>query len=204
MQFDETDFIEAPQGKTTLKFLDDKQQARFELGVSMMVYRWDALDIAVENKWGGPDSADKRDWITGVICGAFRSEKVIDVAFIEESLLYAMVDEFDTNVEDDSALPIAAGIIELYKQIDAFDFSGVEQLYLAYQEKQNNKASQRVIKIQEDPLNPDSSSSEDEDSDEGDYEMEEDIMEEQFNLDQEPIVDDDGFELVQKKCNRRN
>lgn len=196
--------VEAPQGANNLLFKDEKQQARFELGVSMMVYKWDALDVAVENQWGGPDSAEKRDWITAIIVDLFKTEKVVETILIEETLLYAMVDEFDTNVEDDSAVFIANGIIELYKQCQALDYSTVESLYLAWQEKQKNKSNKRVVQVKDDPLNPDVSDSEDEE----DYDEEEsqDVdmdVDEQQQTNSEPIIDEDGFEVVQKKGRRR-
>lgn len=196
--------VEAPQGANNLLFKDEKQQARFELGVSMMIYKWDALDVAVENQWGGPDSAEKRDWITAIIVDLFKTEKVVETILIEETLLYAMVDEFDTNVEDDSAVFIANGIIELYKQCQALDYSTVESLYLAWQEKQKNKSNKRVVQVKDDPLNPDVSDSEDEE----DYDEEEsqDVdmdVDEQQQTNPEPIIDEDGFEVVQKKGRRR-
>lgn len=200
----EPDCVEAPQGANNLLFKDEKQQARFELGVSMMIYKWDALDVAVENQWGGPDSAEKRDWITAIIVDLFKTEKVVETILIEETLLYAMVDEFDTNVEDDSAAFIANGIIELYKQCQALDYSTVESLYLAWQEKQKNKSNKRVVQVKDDPLNPDVSDSEDEE----DYNEEEsqDVdmdVDEQQQINLEPIIDEDGFEVVQKKGRRR-
>lgn len=196
--------VEAPQGANNLLFKDEKQQARFELGVSMMIYKWGALDVAVENQWGGPDSAEKRDWITAIIVDLFKTEKVVETILIEETLLYAMVDEFDTNVEDDSAVFIANGIIELYKQCQALDYSTVESLYLAWQEKQKNKSNKRVVQVKDDPLNPDVSDSEDEE----DYDEEEsqDVdmdVDEQQQTNPEPIIDEDGFEVVQKKGRRR-
>lgn len=99
--------VEAPTEAKNLQFEDEKQQARFELGVSMMVYKWEALEVAVANSWGGPSSAEKRDWITAIVVDLFKSEKIVDAATIEETLLYAMIDEFDTNVEDESTVPIA-------------------------------------------------------------------------------------------------
>lgn len=196
--------VEAPQGANNLLFKDEKQQARFELGVSMMIYKWDALDVAVENQWGGPDSAEKRDWITAIIVDLFKTEKVVETILIEETLLYAMVDEFDTNVEDDSAVFIANGIIELYKQCQALDYSTVESLYLAWQEKQKNKSNKRVVQVKDDPLNPDVSDSEDEeDSDEEEFQDVDMDVDEQQQTNPEPIIDEDGFEVVQKKGRRR-
>lgn len=201
---DETAFVEAASGRTNLIFEDDKQQARFELGVSMMVYKWDALDTAVENKWGGPDSAEKRDWITSILVDLFRNEKVVDAILIEETLLYAMIDEFETNVEDDSALPIASEIINIYKQCDMHDYSKVEGLYIEWQNRQKNKIS-RKVQLHNDPLNADISSSSSDDDEEMIYEGEDNRsveIDESSTL--ENMVDDDGFELVQKKGKRRH
>ncbi|CCE91688.1 Tsr2p TDEL_0D01040 [Torulaspora delbrueckii] len=194
--------VEAPTEAKNLQFEDEKQQARFELGVSMMVYKWEALEVAVANSWGGPSSAEKRDWITAIVVDLFKSEKIVDAATIEETLLYAMIDEFDTNVEDESTVPIAVGIIDIYKQCQVQDYSTVEQLYTKWVEKQNSGESAKVITIEEDPLNPDASScdeGDEEDEDEG--EGEEDIeMNDQPSSG--PVVDEDGFELVQKKGRR--
>lgn len=208
MEFDESAYVEAPKGKTSLLFDDEKQQARFELGCSMMVYKWDALDIAVENQWGGPDSAEKRDWITGIIVDLFKSEKLVDVALIEETLLYAMVDEFDTNVEDDSALPIASGVIDVYNACLAGNYQLIEKLYLEWQDREKNKP-QRVIKVTaEDGDSSEDEEDEDEDEDEDvvQYQYEEvdvEMDEENDSKKPEPVVDDDGFELVQKKGKKR-
>ncbi|SCV99403.1 LAFE_0A02410g1_1 [Lachancea fermentati] len=201
--YDVADYVEAPKDVSSLEFKDEKQQARFELGVSMMVYKWDALDIAVANSWGGPDSAEKRDWITGVIVDLFKTGKIVDVGLIEETLLYAMVDEFDTNVEDDSALPIAAGIVRLYRECDALNYSNVERLYVEWQEKQARKTDARIVEVKEDPMNPDVSDSEDDEQEEVPM-LAEDV---EMDIDEpnkpETIIDEDGFELVTKKGRRR-
>lgn len=201
--FDPSDFVEALPNKPNLLFPDEKQQARFELGVSMMVYKWDALDIAVANQWGGLDSAEKRDWITAIIIDLFKDGKIVDVQLIEETLMYAMFDEFETNVEDESALPIAAGIIQIYRQCDAGDYSTVESLYLDWQANANKEPPKKVV--------VEDSSDEDENVEENEGVYEEDVA---MQLDgmqlvdttediDEPIVDEDGFELVQKKGKRR-
>lgn len=202
MEFDETVYVEAGPGAKSLMFNDEKQQARFELAVAMMVYKWDDLEIAVENGWGGPESADKRDWLTAVIVDLFKSEKVIDAAMIEETMLYAMVDEFDTTVKDESALPIAVGIINRYKECAEGNYSVLEELYVKWNEKQKHRHHVKHVHVEEDPLNPDSSVDEEEE------EVEELVDDdEDENMDEsskpEPIVDEDGFELVQKKGGRR-
>ncbi|SCU98621.1 LADA_0H14312g1_1 [Lachancea dasiensis] len=203
---DELAYVEASKEKASLAFENDKQMARFELGVSMLIHKWEALDLAVQNGWGGPESAEKRDWITAIVIDLFKTGRVVEVALIEETMLYAMMDEFETNVDDDSALPIAAQILEMYKECAEENYSTVENLYQAWTEKQKSKEAKREIQIGDDPWNPDVSGSEGEEEDEEDladsppplvHDADHDVdMDAQKN---EPVVDEDGFELVQKK-----
>lgn len=199
---DPTDFIEAEEGAKSLRFGDDKQQAKFELGVCMSIYKWDELNTAVTNSWGGPNSAEKRDWMSGIVIELF-DEKIVDVQLIEETLLYAMVDEFDTEVDNDSALIIADMIVKIYRDVYLRKYDTVDQLYSKWQQKQqSSQGVQEKIVINEDPNNPDVSDSEDEDDEE-----EAPLLvtnEDAMDVDEPPapIVDDDGFELVQKKGRR--
>jgi pre-rRNA-processing protein TSR2 len=202
-QIDVTDFIEAPEG-TSLAFSDEKQQANFELGVSMIIHSWEILEIAVANQWGGPNSNAKRDWVSDVVIDLFKSN-VVDIQLIEETILYAMQDEFDVNVEDDSSLPIADKIIKVYRQVALGDFSTVHAMYQQWTERQSQRAQRQNlhVHIHEDPENPDVSDDDDEDED---LELQDSSMEIDMEEPQEPqgpIIDDDGFELVQKKGRRK-
>lgn len=195
---DPTDFIEAEEGVNSLRFEDEKQQAKFELAVCMSIYKWDELNTAVINSWGGPNSADKRDWISGIVIDLF-NEKIVDVQLIEETLLYAMVDEFDTEVDNDSALVVADMIVRIYRDVSIKKYDVIDELYSKWQQKQKTANQNEKVVIQEDPNNPDASD-DDEDDDEEDAPSlvtNDDDME--VDEPPQPVVDDDGFELVQKK-----
>lgn len=198
---DPTDYIEAPEGAESLVFANSKQQAKFELGVCMAVYKWEELQTAVDNSWGGPQSGEKRDWISGIVIELFH-EKIVDIAAIEETLLYAMLDEFDVEVDNDSALEIADLVVKIYRQIYLGDSTLVDELYAKWQQKQALRLVSAPVKVESDPENPsDDDSSEDEVSQVVPQLVEEDA---DMEVDQGPVVDDDGFELVQKKGRRRN
>lgn len=198
VSIDPTDYVEAPEG--TLLFSNELQQAKFELGVCMAIYKWEELTTAVDNQWGGANSADKRDWISGVVIDLFKEEKIVDIQLIEETLLYAMVDEFDTEIDNDLALEIAALVFKVYQECAAQNYATVEQMYNAWQEKQANRA-RHVVLVEADPNNPDDSSSEDEDDEEEHshegHHHHDDAME--VDEPQGPVVDDDGFQMVQPK-----
>lgn len=206
VSIDPTDFVEAEEGALSLRFGDEKQQAKFELGVCMAIYKWEELNTAVENSWGGANSADKRDWISGIVIDLFQ-EKIVDIQLIEETLLYAMVDEFDTEVDNDSALEIGALIFNLYKEVASKNYNTVDAIYNKWQEKQSRSESKSKIVIEEDPNNPDVSEGEDdEESEDEKHYIPQLTQDDGMDVDEEPkgpIVDDDGFELVQKKGRRR-
>lgn len=194
---DVADYVEAEDGSKTLRFGEEKQQAKFELGVCMAVYKWDELNTAVENSWGGANSAEKRDWVSGIVIDLF-DEKIVDIGLIEETLLYAMVDEFDTEVDNDSALVIADMVMKTYRQVAQRDYTLVDELYEKWQQKQASKQAQNKVVVGADPNNPDASDESDDEpaleepgirDNDDDMEMEEE---------QGPIIDDDGFQMVQK------
>lgn len=200
---DPTDYVEVENG--TLSFADPKQQAKFELGVCMAIYKWEELTTAVDNLWGGPKSAEKRDWISGIIIDLFGESNIVDIQLIEETLLYAMVDEFDTQIDNDSALEIGNLIIKLYRDAAQEKYGLIDEMYEKWQAKQNIKNPHKVH-IEDDPNNPDVSSEEEEEEEHEEIQdgnrMEIDEPE-QVRQQNAPIVDDDGFELVQSKGRRR-
>lgn len=210
---DSSDFVEAQEGDKSLRFSDEKQQANFELGVSMIIHSWEALEIAVANQWGGAQSEAKRDWITAIVVELF-DEKIVDIELIEETILNAMVDEFDVNVEDDSSLIIADKVIKAYRQCFQKDYTKIHQLFNDWQSKQQERTQRlnnlRNVQINEDPQNPDDSDDEEDDDEEvpslqaGEPIQEDVEMSDVDNEPSGPIIDDDGFELVQKKGKRRN
>lgn len=195
MGIDYTEFVQAPEGQKTLRFPEEKQQANFELGVSMVIHKWDDLKTAVDNQWGGPDSAEKRDWISSVVVDLFTNEAAVDVCAIEESLLYAMINEFEVDLEDDSALLVAKQVIDLYKECRERKYDNVHAMYNRWLEKQQQREQANKVDL---------------DSDEEDEEEHEEAPQlvqdtEMMEVDEpaEPIVDEDGFELVQKGRRRR-
>lgn len=204
---DASDYVEAAPGLASLKFTDEKQQAKFELGVCMAVYKWEELTTAVENSWGGPKSAEKRDWISGIVVDLF-DEKAVDAELIEETLLYAMVDEFDAEIQNELALQIASLVLKFYRQVEQHQYDSITSLYDQWLLKQQAKATaSEKIQFPPDPNNPDLVFSSDEDDDNDDDEsvpnlQGDDDMQVDTELETGPIIDEDGFQMVQPR-NRR-
>ncbi|GMF24959.1 unnamed protein product [[Candida] boidinii] len=196
-------YLCAPEDQKSLRLQDEKQQANFELGVSMLIHKWDILTTAVENNWGGADSANKRDWITAIVIDLFTENREVDIISIHETLFNAMQDEFEASVEDDSTVVIATRIVQCYKDCASNNFETVQLLYKKYLEKiayrqRYGRDSFTNIQIIEDPENPSGSDDDDAAGDEDDQMMDVDESSSNNNTNryQEPIVDDDGFTLV--------
>lgn len=178
-----------------LAFPDERQQ-RFELGVCLVLHNWEDLTTAVDNGWGGPESEDKRDWLAGSIVELFEQDYV-DSDDIEDRLLNVMEDEFDVSIEDGTSLPVAVNIISLYQQCAANDFTKLDKMYEQFQERQKNKTARIPVSVQNEDGADDESDSGESEVDEQSVVYEE--VTEQEQQSREPVVDEDGFELVQRK-----
>ncbi|KAK9448977.1 Pre-rRNA-processing protein TSR2-domain-containing protein [Limtongia smithiae] len=132
------------QQSAKAQLITETQRARFELGVCMAVYNWEALTVAVQSLWGGPDSADKRDWLSGSIVELFETQTEVDSEDIESRLLQVMEDEFDTAVEDDTAYNVAEQIVKIFTQCKDSDFTIVDALYQRYLVKSSRSTSAPV------------------------------------------------------------
>lgn len=191
----------------------------------MSLHLWPSLTLAVQNHWGGPDSEDKRDWFAGAIAelfpdlstspaalAALRSSKQQsvsksngsggdttteepDLETVEEVLLQVMFDEFEVNVEDESAFSVAEQIIRLRKQCAKGKFDEVEELSQRYQARKDKALQFTRGKDQESEDDAWEDGSED-----NDIEMDEaPPLAPTLKEKPDPEVDEDGFTKVTRK-----
>ncbi|KAL8798292.1 MAG: hypothetical protein Q9182_006784 [Xanthomendoza sp. 2 TL-2023] len=207
-------FRPASGGGVTLPPSQEKIQQKFDLSIALTLSTWPALTLSVQNSWGGPQSAEKRDWFAGAISDLFAStpnaDTVIDVDYLEEFLLQVMNDEFEVNVEDESGAEVAAKIVGLRKLTMQGDFRMVDEVYLRWRERQA-KGAERLNFHHARGEDEDEDEDEDEESDSeeeignGDVEMEMEMGEapELVKVPKAkvvPKVDDEGFtEVLGKK-----
>lgn len=112
-----------------------------------------------------------------------------------------MVDEFDVNVDDDSAYELATQIMGLRTQCAIGQFGEVITLQRRFAERKGAKVDQ-LFKKAEDPnqdTDGDSDDSDDDDDDDDDDDVEMGDAPSAPREKQEPQVDEDGFTLVTKK-----
>ncbi|MCJ1441944.1 MAG: hypothetical protein MMC23_002436 [Stictis urceolatum] len=200
-----TDSVPAPQGGVLLPPTKEDIEAKFDLSIALTLSTWHALTLAVQNSWGGPDSAEKRDWFAGAISELFVSTPDIDVEYLEEFMLNIMNDEFDLNIDDGSAEEISAKIIGLRKLTLQGDFKLVNEMMTKWEEKKRkggDKVKAKMVEREDDEDDTDWDSDNIEDDD-GDVEMDEAPQLAKAPK-EKPIleVDEDGFTKVIPKKKR--
>ncbi|KAL4895081.1 Pre-rRNA-processing protein TSR2-domain-containing protein [Aspergillus ambiguus] len=175
-----------------------------DLGITLAINSWPAMNLAVQSNWGGPTSADKRDWLCGAISDMLSERPETDGEDLEDVLIQVMNDEFDVVVDDESAAPVAAQIMEIRALTARGEFAPIQAMWEAWQAK-SQKGGNTVdgFRRVEDQEGSDDEEEETDDGDEDDVDMgEAPALVRAPKEKVEPEVDDDGFTKVVGKKRR--
>ncbi|KAI8364482.1 Pre-rRNA-processing protein TSR2-domain-containing protein [Choanephora cucurbitarum] len=168
---------------------DHPNKLAFEEGARYIFNNWTALRLAVEQDWGGVESPEKKEWFIDVVIDYFAKQgKKLDVDDIEAVLSQVMSDEFHTTLEDDSPYLVAKHLYELFNQCIHGNHTEVERL--------REKAKSQNAYMGSSMGQGDDSDSGDENDDDQEEGGDDEPMEE---TPQEPLVDEDGWEIVRRK-----
>ncbi|KAL4788337.1 Pre-rRNA-processing protein TSR2-domain-containing protein [Aspergillus varians] len=186
-----------PPQQTASSYLD--------LGITLAINAWPALNLAVTSNWGGPNSADKRDWLCGAISEMIVDRPETDTEDLEDVLIQVMNDEFDVVVDDESAGNVAGRIMEVRTMVERGEFGGVKEMWEEWERKRSQKGSGgdvsgfRRVEDQE----TETDAEEDDDEEEGDVDMGEAPALVRAPRERvEPEIDEDGFTKVVTKKKR--
>lgn len=196
----------------------ETRQSCFEQGVALSINLWPALTLAVQNNWGGPDSADKRDWLAGQVVELFPeftkpktaaakkdggdSDEEPDVAYVEEFLLQVMIDEFEVNVDDDSGFDVATEVVRIRGQCAKGNFDEVDKLQTRWEAKKGLKVEGLFKKAEDEDHDTDWDTDDDEEDGSGDDDVDMGEAPPLVTTKKErlaPEVDEDGFTKVTKR-----
>lgn len=202
------------------------QQLLFAKSIMLTFELWPAMRLAVSEEWGGPDSADKRDFLLSHLCDEYGNPGPAfepDLDDLADVLEHYMVDEYEARLEDGSPDWVAGRIVGLHRVIFApgDDFAraqaAVAELEKAYEELKGKKATFEQGANQDGEVD---SHSEDEDMrdartmarqhggiTEADRQgarvgLEQDRARVESEP-QQPIIDEDGFETVVSRRRRK-
>lgn len=158
----------------------------------------------MQNSWGGPESAEKRDWFAGAISDLLTSNPNADVEYLEEFLLQVMNDEFEVNIEDGSGEEVAAKIIGFRKLTLQGDFEKIDIMYRNWLDRRNKTSGQQStihIAKGDDQEDTDWDSDEEDEDDSEDMDIDEaPPLVKAPRVKTQPKVDEDGFtEVINRK-----
>ncbi|KAK1927812.1 putative 20S pre-rRNA processing of protein [Papiliotrema laurentii] len=136
-------------------------------------------------------------------------DPALDLDDLADLLNQMMTDEFDANLEDGSIDAVASDIIKLWHdilippsaEITPELLVGAFEQKAAAQRKKGIQASRGADPEEGDDLDDDASGSGSDDEDEGDMDVDEapQLVAREPKEKEEPVVDEDGFTLVQSK-----
>ncbi|PLN81800.1 hypothetical protein BDW42DRAFT_193543 [Aspergillus taichungensis] len=176
--------------------------AHLDLGITLAIHAWPALTLAVQSNWGGPTSADKRDWLCGAISDMLQERPETDAEDLEDVLVQVMNDEFDVVVEDESAAPVAARIMEMKGAVERGETEGIKEMWAEWERKAASKgdvvAGFKRGEDEEGETDDEEDDDEEDDVDMGDAPQLVRAPRERV----EPEVDEDGFTKVVGKGRR--
>ncbi|WYZ37782.1 hypothetical protein EsH8_II_001288 [Colletotrichum jinshuiense] len=195
--------------------LPEACQSTFEQAVAISLHMWPALTLAVQNHWGGPDSADKRDWFAGAVAELFPAFSKItngqavpannapeepDTEYVETMLLQVMLDEFEVNVDDETGFDVAERIVKLRTECAKGNFEVVDDLRNKWDSRKGDKVEGLYKKVEGGDQDTDWEDDSEDDEEDDDVDM--DDAPQLVSVPKEkpqPEVDEDGFTTVTRK-----
>ncbi|KAL4909181.1 hypothetical protein BDW74DRAFT_78399 [Aspergillus multicolor] len=189
---DQQPTVPTPAQQTASSYLD--------LGIALAINAWPALNLAVTNNWGGPTSADKRDWLCGAISEMIVDRPETDAEDLEDVLIQVMNDEFEVAVDDESAGDVADRIMEIRKMVENGEFDEVKKMWQEWEKKAAKKgnAVAGFTRGEDQEGETDESADDDDDEEMGEAPALVNAPRERV----EPEVDEDGFTKVVGKKRR--
>ncbi|KAJ7476862.1 Pre-rRNA-processing protein TSR2-domain-containing protein [Mycena galericulata] len=176
---------------TSAPLIPPPSSVLFARGVIARLATWDTLRLAVQEGWGGAGAIQKRTWLASVIVDAFEETvPTPDDQYVEEILVQVLADEFDADLDDGSAEPVALDIVRIWDETRI----GRDDLVLKFEAKAESVRGKRAV-AQEVPSN-DAEEWEDEEESVKEEEVPQ-LMEPRPR--EEPEVDEDGFTMVTGK-----
>ncbi|PRP74624.1 hypothetical protein PROFUN_03546 [Planoprotostelium fungivorum] len=172
----------------------------FISGVRCIMSRWTALNLAIDNCWGGASSREKADAMFDNLLYAFESSTVHADELVE-FFDYYLSNDFHVDAQDGSIEEVSRTIVLMFNRIAIDDFTMVNQILSA----RVPKGTENSV-FQKPPSDDDSSDEgEDEGGDEGMDVEQPTAMNIELEENTRPIkeIDEDGFETVTSRKGRK-
>lgn len=122
-----------PAGNVFLpQVLSAEGMGKFEEGVGLILSSWLALQMAVQNEWGGRDSRQKEQkFAAEIVAWLTRSTETRYIDELEEMLDENMILSFNTETEDGSLEEVAEQVMLLHEECLQGNYDMVSKLQIS-------------------------------------------------------------------------
>jgi pre-rRNA-processing protein TSR2 len=191
------------------KFASAEHAALFNEGLTLMFQRWTALQLVVDHQMGGIDTIEMAQMLQKHTYDFFLNHGLnVEPHELDENYIGYFEECFNADLEDGSGMQIANAAVGLFKELGQGSMESLNKLR-ELAAKGRPAGAAMATRVRGDDDEDDSS---DDDSD--DFPMDGDDIAEASRMQADepaaapapkpdPIVDEDGFELVQKPRRRR-
>ncbi|KAJ2385742.1 rRNA accumulation- protein [Coemansia sp. RSA 2559] len=102
-------------------------------GVDHVLSKWTALELAVQNGWGGRNTLEKRENMVDEIVEYFdlqvrKKNTTIEPTEVEELLVQVMEEDFSVMLEDQSEKQVARLLCSIFAECRAGNFATVDKM----------------------------------------------------------------------------
>lgn len=174
-----------------------KEQLQFARAVYIVLNLWPAMRKAVEEEWGGPESAEKRDFLLSYLCdeyGDSGSATSPDEDDVMELLEGYMAEEYDCQLEDESPAWVAMHVCSAHKAV--FEENRGEEVLTQLEQEYARHSKRTISDTTREPEDAE------DDSDDDDVPTPAPATNPHTHTRPEPEIDEDGFETVAPRRRR--
>jgi len=212
----------------------NKPATAIEIGIRYILDEWSTFTLALEQSWGGPDSQIRADYMYQDLCSWFtKSKKPVKYGEVESFLHEVMEEDFQCEAEDGSIELTTKRLMQLRKDVlENKNFDNLLLMWERARRRQGKKvranAESRPDQLEEgvvetaddielvekyemeqeeggDRKNNSANTNNTSNGNEGGRrDMETEEQQPTDAKTQEPLVDEDGFETVTSRKQRRN
>ncbi|XP_048347030.1 pre-rRNA-processing protein TSR2 homolog [Sphaerodactylus townsendi] len=120
---------------------EEETRGLFSQGVKAVLANWPALQIAVENGFGGAYSQEKAEWMVGAVEQYFQSNVDLEPDEVDDFLAQMMNNEFDTVIEDGSLSQVSQQLCIFFSQCQQGNWAAVQEAIARLAQKQQEATS---------------------------------------------------------------
>ncbi|KAI3869141.1 hypothetical protein MKX03_035384 [Papaver bracteatum] len=140
--------------------LTPQSLSAFSEGISLVLSRWTALQMAIQNEWGGRDSRQKSDQLSHDILSWFtQTKEPLYIDDLEKILFDTMIRELNVELDDGSEKELAEELMIMHEECLQENYETAQRLRVSNNGAQAVSRSMQLVDENEDESSDDEEAS---------------------------------------------